>query len=154
MAALAFEIEDGVDHVLEHARAGDLSVLGDVADEDDGGAGLLGEARQLLRAGADLGDGAGRGFETVGPERLHAVDDDEFGRGLLQRLEDGAEVGLGGELDRRFGDAEAARAALDLRDGFLAGDVDRLDAGLRHGRSRLQEQGGLADAGIAADQHG
>ena len=60
---------------------GDLSVLGDVADEDDGGASLLGEARQLLRTGADLGDRAGRGFQAVGPERLDAVDDDEFGRG-------------------------------------------------------------------------
>ena len=34
VAALAFEVEDGVDHVLDHAGAGDLAVLGDVADED------------------------------------------------------------------------------------------------------------------------
>ena len=36
MAAFALEIEHGVDHVLDDARAGDLAVLGDVADEDDG----------------------------------------------------------------------------------------------------------------------
>ena len=35
VAALALEVEDGVDHVLDDARAGDLAVLGDVADEDD-----------------------------------------------------------------------------------------------------------------------
>jgi hypothetical protein len=29
--------------VLEHARAGDAALLGDVADEEDGGAGFLGE---------------------------------------------------------------------------------------------------------------
>ena len=48
--AFAFEREHRVDHVLDHARAGDLAVLGDVADQDDGGAGALGEADQHLRA--------------------------------------------------------------------------------------------------------
>jgi hypothetical protein len=38
----------GVDHVLDHARAGDLAVLGDVADQDDGGARTLGVADQEL----------------------------------------------------------------------------------------------------------
>ena len=33
--AFTFEIEHGVDHVLDHARAGDLALLGDVADEHD-----------------------------------------------------------------------------------------------------------------------
>ena len=33
VAALALEIEHGVDHVLEHARAGDDALLGDMADE-------------------------------------------------------------------------------------------------------------------------
>ena len=55
MAALALEVEHGVDHVLDHARAGDLAVLGDVADQDDGGAAALGEGGELVRGGADLG---------------------------------------------------------------------------------------------------
>jgi hypothetical protein len=38
VAAFALEIEHRVDHVLDHARAGDLAVLGDVADEHDRGA--------------------------------------------------------------------------------------------------------------------
>src|SRR6266851_4493850 len=41
VAALALEIEHGVDHVLEHARSGDDALLGDVADEDDGEAAPL-----------------------------------------------------------------------------------------------------------------
>ena len=36
VAAVALEIEHGVDHVLDHLRAGDLAVLGDVADEQQG----------------------------------------------------------------------------------------------------------------------
>ena len=38
VAAVAFEVEHGVDHVLDHLRAGDLAVLGDVADEQQGAA--------------------------------------------------------------------------------------------------------------------
>ena len=68
--AFALEREHGVDHVLDHARAGDLAVLGDVADQDDGRARALGEADQRLRAGAHLGDGAGRGLDHVGPHGL------------------------------------------------------------------------------------
>src|SRR3546814_2002378 len=34
VAALALEIENGVDHVLQHARACDLSVLGDMRSEE------------------------------------------------------------------------------------------------------------------------
>ena len=48
--ALALERHDRVDHVLDDARAGDLPVLGDVADQDDRRAARLGEADQRLRA--------------------------------------------------------------------------------------------------------
>ncbi len=62
LRAFALERQHRVDHVLDHARAGDLAVLGDVADQDDGGAGFLGEADQRLRRGAHLRDRAGRGL--------------------------------------------------------------------------------------------
>ena len=48
MAAFALEIEHGVDHVLDDARAGDLAVLGDVADQHDGRTGRLGVADHRL----------------------------------------------------------------------------------------------------------
>ena len=35
MAALALEIEHGVDHMLDHAGPGDLALLGDMADKHD-----------------------------------------------------------------------------------------------------------------------
>ena len=80
VAALALEIEHGVDHVLEHARAGDLAVLGDVADQQQGAAALLGEADQRLGGGAQLGDGAGRLLEPVDPHGLDRIDDQQIGR--------------------------------------------------------------------------
>src|SRR5699024_2532413 len=43
---LGFEIEHGVDHVLEHARPGDDALLGDVADQNQRRAGGLGVTHQ------------------------------------------------------------------------------------------------------------
>ena len=83
MAAFAFEIEDGIDHVLDDARTGDGAFLGDVANQYQRGAGLLGPAREFLCAGADLADGAGGGFEAVGPHGLDGIDDDEIRLGGL-----------------------------------------------------------------------
>jgi hypothetical protein len=51
---VALEIQHGVDDVLEHARAGQRALFRDVADQDDGDAGLLGHAGQLGRALAHL----------------------------------------------------------------------------------------------------
>ena len=153
VAALALEVEHGVDHVLEHARAGDLPVLGDVADQQEGAAALLGEADQGLGGGAQLGDRAGRLLEPVDPHGLDRIDDHQVRR--LRPVERGQDVagrGGAGELDRRVGEAEPAGAQPDLVDRFLAGDIDDRAAldGQRGGR--LQHQRGLADAGIAADQ--
>ena len=42
---ITLEIEHGVNNVLEHARTRERTLLGDMANEDDGDAGCLGEAR-------------------------------------------------------------------------------------------------------------
>ena len=109
---VALEGDDRVDHVLDHARAGDLAVLGDVADEDHGRAGRLGEADQGLGAAAHLRDGAGRRFDRLGPHGLDRIDDGE-GRGLALREggDDVLDIGLGGELDRRARRGRGARRA-------------------------------------------
>ena len=60
MAALAFEIEHGIDHVLEHPRAGDHALLGDMADQQQAEAAALGEPDQLGRRGPHLGHGSRR----------------------------------------------------------------------------------------------
>jgi hypothetical protein len=60
--------------VLEQAGAGELAVLGDVADDDDGDAVVLGEGDELAGDGADLGEVAGeallgRRCRRSGPSR-------------------------------------------------------------------------------------
>ena len=97
--------------------------------------------------------GAGRAARSHEPHRLDRIDHHQrrvAGRG--QAGSDVAQVDCGGELERRVLDAEAAGAQPGLLDGFLAGDVADAPSGARQSGSRLQQQRGFADAGVAADQ--
>ena len=58
-AALALEIQHRVHHVLQHPRARDTTFLGDMTDQEYGGAGFLGVAHQSRRAFAHLANRAG-----------------------------------------------------------------------------------------------
>ena len=150
---VALEVQHRVDDVLQHARAGERAFLGDVADQHDGRAARLGGARQLRRAFAHLRHRAGRGGELVGVERLDRVDHAE-GRALgLERGEDLLELDLGQHAHLRAVEAEPARAQRHLGTAFFAGDVEHVHPRADSASTRLQQQGGLADARVAADQH-
>ena len=66
---------------------------------------------------------------------------------------DVAHVDRRGKLERRVGQTEPARPQPDLIDRLLARHVADPLARPRQRRRGLQHEGGLADAGIAADQH-
>ena len=92
---VALEIEDGVDDVLEHARAGDRALLRHVADEDHDDPALLREPRQLRRAFADLGDAAWRRGQRLGVGGLDRIDDDDLGLRRPDRRDDRLELDFG-----------------------------------------------------------
>ena len=154
VAALALEVEHRVDHVLEHARAGDLPVLGDVADQD------APRCRAAWRSGSARApqartwvDRAGRASTRVEPHGLDRIDDDQVGRARLpsvvrmsRRLVSAASCTGASARPRRCG------AQPDLRDRLLAGDVDARRPPRGERRGGLQQQRRLADAGIAADE--
>src|SRR5438093_5206628 len=77
MRAVALEVEDGVDQVLEHARAGERALLGHVADEKAGDTARLRARDQQRRRLAHLSHAAGRGAEGAGVERLDRVRSEE-----------------------------------------------------------------------------
>ena len=81
MAALALEIENRIDEMLDLLGTGDLTILGDMADEQQRRAAGLGIAHQIERCRAHLRDGARRGIERAGPDRLDGVDGDDAWRG-------------------------------------------------------------------------
>jgi hypothetical protein len=117
LECVSLRIEDGVDHVLEHARAGDGAFLGHVADENDDDVPLLGEPRQLRRALADLRDAARRRSQRLRVGGLDRVDDDDLGRLLADGSDDRLELDLGQQRHRRVR-AEALGAQRDLLDRF------------------------------------
>ncbi len=153
MAAVAFEIQDRVDHVFQHAGAGKGAVLGHVADQHKREIAGFCQPDQFETAGAHLGDGAGGAFDGVDPHRLDRVDDHQRRvGGFFQGGGDVPDIDGGCQFDRGVGDAEAAGAQADLIDRLFAGDVKHPAAGTGEAGRGLQQQGRFADAGVAADQ--
>ena len=126
--AVALEVEDAVDEVLEHARARDGALLRHVADEEGRDALLLGDAEEAAGRLAHLADRAGRRAELGRVERLHGVDHADLGPLALERRADLVEVRLGEDADVARA-AQAVGAELHLRRGLLAGDEDDLSLG-------------------------
>jgi len=82
---VAFEVQDGVDDVFEHARPGERAFLGHVPHQHDGGARALGGARQLGGALAHLRHRAGGRGQLVAVDRLDRVDHADGGLFVRQR---------------------------------------------------------------------
>jgi hypothetical protein len=153
VAAVALEREHRVDHVLDHLGAGDLAFLGDVPDQQQRRARLLGMADQGAGRRADLADRAGGGIEVVRPERLDRIDHHQVGLArLAEGGEDVGEVGLAGEQHGGLRQPQALGAQADLGGGLLAREVERRAAAGRQRGAELEQQRRFADAGLAADQ--
>ena len=97
--ALALEIDDRVDEVLERLGPGDRAVLGHVADEDHGDPVALGEVHQAQGRFADLADAPGRAVEVLDRRRLDGIDHDQPRPLRPRRLDDPADVVLGEDPD-------------------------------------------------------
>ena len=81
---IAFKVQDGVNHVLQNTRARQGAFFGDVAHQDNGGAGGFRGARQVGGTLANLRHRSwGRG-ELVGVHRLNGVNDCNVGSLGLQ----------------------------------------------------------------------
>jgi hypothetical protein len=153
VAALAFEIQHRVHHVLEHARAGDQPFLGDVADQHQHEAAAFRQPDQLLCGAAHLAHRARGAVERVEIHRLDRVDHDEIGSaGGIERSDDVAHAAGRGEPHRPVGDTEPLGAQPHLIDRLLAGDVGSGAARAGECGGDLQQEGRFADPGVAADQ--
>ena len=127
LRAFALERQHGVDHVLDHARAGDLAVLGDMADQDDRRPGALGEADQSPAPSRAPASPCRARTSTVWVHMVW-IESMTRSRGTVafrQRRDDVLDRGFGGKFDRRVGKAEPLGAQPHLRHRFFAGDVDR-----------------------------
>ena len=153
MRVVALEVEDRVDEVLEHPRAGERALLGDVADQDAGGPARLGVRREERRRLAHLPDAARRRPERGGVHRLDRVHHDHRRAERPDLLDDGLDVRFGQHQDVDVSQPEALGAQPHLLRRLLARDVEDRQPLARQGAARLDGERRLADAGIAADQH-
>jgi hypothetical protein len=137
--------------VLQQARPSDVALLRDVAYDEGGHAGPLGPAHQVHRALAEL-DNAARGLgRRLRVHRLDRVDDEQARREGLCLPQGGVQVRLGEDEQPFVPQAQAGGAQLDLAGRLLAREVKDGTFGSGEG-SDLEEEGGLADAGVAADK--
>ena len=163
---IALELADHIHQVLEQARARDGAFLGHVAHEQGAHVAFL---RGCNHGGGDLshlGHAAGATLNFRGGEGLHRVDNQQGGVDLLDMRQGGAEVGFAGQVEGVRDGADAVGAELDLRGGFLAGNVQdrarRLGCDILHpllsrtpggaareGGGDIQQQGGFTHAGFA-----
>jgi hypothetical protein len=149
----AFEIQHGVDDVLERLRSGQTPVLGDVADQEGRNVLALGREEQLGCRLANLADAAGGRLELEREHGLDRIDNDERGPQPGDLFENALEAGLREDVERRAFDAEPFTARFDLVLGLFPRAVEDRPDCFCEVRRRLQQQCRLADAGLAADQH-
>jgi hypothetical protein len=151
--SLAFEVEDCVDHVLEHLGARERAVLRHVADQHGWNVlGLCGKEELRCRL-AHLSDAAWRRLEFDREDRLHRVDHDERRLQPRDLLEDALDACLREQVEGRGADTQPIAAALDLMLGFFARRVEHGTDRVREVGRRLQQERRLADSGLAAEQH-
>ena len=153
VAAVSLEEEHGVDQVLEHPRAGDGAFLGDVADDDDRRAGVLGEGGQPVPHLAHLRHRAGRALYSAQRERLDGIHREDAGPQLARMLERDLRVRLRREVQRGRERAQPLAAQPDLLQRLLPAHVEDRKRRPRELVQRREEQRALADARISREQH-
>ena len=153
VGGVPFEGDDGVDHVFQHPRARDGAFLGDMADQEQDHAGGFRASQQERHALPDLGDAPRRAFELLGEKGLDRIDHDDARFPVGEDRQDRLGRGLGRDLHRRAGHADAVGPQGDLFDRFLPGDVDRRHPVGRPLRHELEEERRFPYSRIAGKEH-
>ena len=154
VAGIPFKMQNAVYHMFYNAGAGNLAILGDVTNEDDGCSGLFGIADHSLCRRAHLrhsARGAVSGFcpEGSGIESITTI----WGGGPEVRVARNVfHAGFSSQLHGCLGKAETGRPHADLINGLLTGNIDHAVSMVGEGGGGLNEQGGFSDARIATKQ--
>ena len=151
--AVALELDDGIDDVLQDLGSGDAALLVDVADEDDRGVRFLGVALECGGTLAHLCHAAWGALQLLVGDGLDGIHNDQGGLEGADAGEDIVQRGFAQQVTLAVhaapGDAVGTHAQL-LR-ALLTRDVEHTaGADAQH---VLQHQRGLADARLSSKQH-
>ena len=108
---VAFEIEHGIDDVLERFRPGDRAFLCDVAGQKNRRPVCFANSHKLARDVADLRNAAGRGFDLFAENRLDRIDDDKIGPDLFGLGKDRLKICFGQQKKILGSNVQAVRRA-------------------------------------------
>ena len=137
--------------MFQQLRTGQRAVLGDVADEEHGAGGALGKVLKLGRALLQLRNRTRRRLQQVALHRLDGIDNENVRIQGFYMLENLLGAGFREDIAVWCGVAgEAGGTHFELRFALLAGDVEHFLA--TQFQRHLEQQGGFADAGLAAQQ--
>lgn len=153
MVAVALEIHDRIDHVLQDARPCDLTVLGDMPDKNCDATRILREHHQVERAFAKLRGTSGSPRKVFLIDRLDRIDDEHLRLDLCRLLQNFFEASLAKQKHIGTGDIQTFATQLDLHRTFFAAHIEAPYSGGCHGGERGQYQSGLSDSRIATDEH-
>ena len=121
---LSFEVEDRVDHVLEHFRSGETAVLRHMSHENRRQVAAFRGEEQVGCGLADLRDAAGRRRNLQRKHRLNRVHDEQRRLHAVDSLDETFETGFSEQIQRAGVHTQAIAAHLDLVFGFLARAIE------------------------------
>ncbi len=155
VAAIAFEMQHRIHHVLQHTRACQGALFRHVPHQNQAEAALLGQPDQFEPRRPHLRHGARRALHGVQPHGLDRIDHHHGEVALaFQCGHNVAHVNGGGQLHRRLMQAQPARPQPDLVHRLFTGDIEYSVPRLGQGRGRLEQERGFADARIPPHQNG
>ena len=135
-------------------RARDHALLRDMPDDDDGCRGRLGEAHELRRALAQLGDTARAARHAGRLHRLNRIDHQQRHFFLVGECDDRLQIVVGDTTQARGRKPQTLRTQSDLGNRLLTAGVEH-PMRARNVCGNLQEQSRLAYARITSQQrHG
>ena len=150
---VAFKVQHRVHHVFQHPRARQCAFFGDMADQDHGGATGFGQAGQVGGAFTHLGHRARGAGELVRIHGLNRVNHRHLWRLGLQGGDDFFQLGFGQHVHLAVVQAQTPRPQSHLRARLFTSDIQGVLAAALQTIQGLQQQGGLANARVAANQH-
>ncbi len=146
------EIEHRVHHMLQHPGTGQRTLLGHMPHQEDRGIHLLGKAHQLRRRIPHLRHGPRRRLQQLRMQGLYGVHDQDPRSFRCGRSQHALDAGLRQEAHPLAHQPEPPRPQADLLGRLLTRDIEHR-VPLPQGGTGLEQQGGLTDPRIAADEH-
>ena len=146
------KIQHAVHDMLHDLGTRDGAVLIDMPHHEHRRIRLLGRPHDRRGALPDLGHASRRGGDRRQIHGLDGVDDHQIRRFLPHTADDRVHIGFTQDVQIVVLHPQPVRPHFDLPLGFLSRDIEDLE-GLSQIGTDLQQQGGFADARVAADEH-